>query len=269
MQLNKKVAELSLRLRPFIRSLKPNRKREKDQTTLHSKDIIMSTPSSPPPPKASFLGIPCELRLLIYDKVVCLEIDFCIEKASPVSTAGNKSLGERRDVACELPINKLALVCRSVTKEIRSRPRSLTSSQRVACIELRARALFLYSIYLRRLPCRVEQISAVDVEVQLSLPKASMSVTFLQHRRQWVNNKVTDLSAAILHLLHTEEGILRDATAIGDVRIHLAITKPSASEFREAASDEFEQDIQKQAEQELVALIKPKLGERKLHLMWD
>ena len=269
MQLYNKVAKLSLRLRSFLRSLKPNRKREKDHTTLHSEDIIMSTPSSPSPPKASFFGIPCELRLLIYDKVVCLEIDFCIEKASPVSTSGNKSLGQRRDVACELPINKLALVCRSVAQEIRSRPRSLAPSQRVACIELRARALLLYGIYLRRLPCRVEEFTALDVEVQLSLPKTPMSGTLVQFQRQWVNNKVTDLGVAMLHLLHSEEGILRDATAIRDVRIHLAITKPSASDFGEAASDEFEREIQKQAEQELVALIKPKLGERRLLLMWD
>ncbi|KAM0701984.1 hypothetical protein Q7P35_010894 [Cladosporium inversicolor] len=265
MQLHKKVAELLPRLRPFLRSLKPGRTRNKDQTTLHSKNI-MTTSSSPP--KASFLGIPCELRLLIYDKVVYLEIDFCIEKASPVSTSGNKSLGERRDVACELPINKLALVCHSVAKEIRSRPCSLAPSQRVARIELRARALFLYGIYLRRLPCRVEQITALDVEVQLSLPKAPMSTTFLQHRRQWVNDKVTDLGAAMLHLLHSEEGILRDAIAIRDVRIHLAITKLSASVFGEAASDEFEREIRKQAEQELVALITPRLGGKRLLLMW-
>lgn len=227
----------------------------------------MTTPS--PPPKASFLGIPCELRLLIYDKVICLDFELCIERASPTSTSGYKTLGERRDVACELPINKLALVCRSIAKEIRSRPRSLPSNQRVACIELRARALFLYGIWLRRLPCRVEQITAVDVEVQLSIPKAPLVPHFPQLQRQWVNNKVADLGASMLHLLHPEEGILKDAIGIRDVRVHLAITTSNASVLSEAASDGFRREIQKQAEQELIAFIKPKLGERRLLLMWD
>ena len=227
----------------------------------------MTTPS--PPPKASFLGIPCELRLLIYDKVICLDFEFCIERASPTSTSGYKTLGERRDVACELPINKLALVCRSIAKEIRSRPRSLPSNQRVACIELRARALFLYGIWLRRLPCRAEQITVLDVEVQLSIPKAPLVPKFPQLQRQWVNNKVADLGASMLHLLHPEEGILKDAIGIRDVRVHLAITTPNASVLSKDAFDGFKREIQKQAEKELVALIKPKLGERRLLLMWD
>ena len=228
----------------------------------------MTTPS--PPPKASFLGIPCELRLLIYDKVIHLDFDFCIERASPTSTSGYKTLGERRDVACELPINKLALVCRSVAKEIRSRPRTLPSSQRVACIELRARALFLYGIWLRRLSCRVERVTALDVEVQLSIPKVPLTLTSMQHQyqHQWVKNKVADLGASMLHLLHPEEGILKDATEIRDVRVHLAITTPNASRLSEETYERFKRDIQKQAEQELVALTKPKLGERRLLLMW-
>lgn len=254
------------RLRPGTSRPSPNRKRKKEQTTLHPIDNM---PTPPSPPKASFLGIPCELRLLIYDKVVHLDFELCVERASPTSTSGYKTLGERRDVACVLPINKLALVCRSIAKEIRSRPRNLPPTQRVACIELRARALFLYGIWLRRLPCHVEQLTAVDVEVQLSMPKMPMSITLLQRRRQWVKNKVADLSASMLHLLHPEEGILKDATEIKDVRVHLAITKPSASTFSEETSNGFEREIQKQAEQELVALIKPKLGERRLLLMWD
>ena len=62
---------------------------------------------------------------------------------------------------------------------------------------------------------------------------------------------------------------MRDATGIKDVRIRLAITKPCASVLSEEDSDGFERQIQQQAEQELVALIKPKLGERRLLLMWD
>lgn len=243
------------RLRSVTGRPNPNKKRKKEQTTQHPIDN-MTTPSSPP--KASFLGIPCELRLLIYDKVIHLDFEFCIERASPTSTSGYKTLGERRDVACELPINKLALVCRSVAKEIRSRPRNIPSNQRVACIELRARALFLYGIRLRRLPCRVEQLTALDVEVQLSTPKVPLTLTFLQHQRQWVNNKVADLGASMLQLLHPEEGILKDATGIKDVRVHLDITTPNASMLSEETFKRFKQDIQKQAEQELVALIKPK-----------
>ena len=84
-----------------------------------------------------------------------------------------------------------------------------------------------------------------------------------------MNNKVTDLGVAMMHLLHSGEGILRDEISIRDVRIHLAITKPSASVFGEAASAEFEREIREQAQRELVALIKPELGERRLLLMWD
>lgn len=253
------------RLRPVTGRLNPNRKRKKEQTTLQPIEDMTTPPS---PPKASFLGIPCELRLLIYDKVVHLDFELCIERASPTSTSGYKTLGERRDVACELPLNKLALVCRSVAKEIRSRPRILPPSQRVACIELRARALFLYGIWLRRLPCRVEKITTLDVEVQLSIPKAPLTLNFLQHQRQWVKNKVADLGASMLHLLHPEEGILKDAIGIKDVRVHLAITTPNASTLSEETFNRFKRDIQKQAEQELVALIEPKLGERRLLLMW-
>ena len=221
------------------------------------------------PPKATFLSIPYEVRLLIYDKVICLDIDFCIERASPTSTSEYKTLGERRDVACELPINKLSLVCHSVAKEIRSHARNLPSSQRVACIELRSRALFLYGIYLRRLPCRPRQITALDLEVQLSMPQVQPSETFLYCRDLWVGNKVADLGAAMLHLLHPEEGILKDATGIKDVRVHIALTKPCDSLVSEAAFALFEQAIHRQAEQELTASVQPKLGERTLALMWD
>ena len=254
------------RLRSVLGRPNPTSKRKNEQTTLNLIETMTTPP--PSPPKASFLGIPCELRLLIYDKVIYLDFEFCIERASPTPTSGYKTLGERHDVACELPINKLALVCRSFAKEIRSRPRNLPPSQRVACIELRARALFLYSIWLRRLPCRVEQITALDVEVQLSIPKVPLTLTFLQHQHQWVKNKVGDLGASMLHLLHPEEGILKDAIGIRDVRVHLDITTPNASRLSEETLNRFKQDIQKQAEKELVALIKPKFGERRLLLMW-
>lgn len=68
------------RLRPGTSRPNSNRKTKKEQTTLNSINN-MTTPS--PSPKASFLGIPCELRLLIYDKVICLDFEFCIERASP------------------------------------------------------------------------------------------------------------------------------------------------------------------------------------------
>jgi hypothetical protein len=256
------------RLRPIIRSPKPNKKREKekDQKALQCIDI-MSTPSSSP--KASFLGIPCELRFLIYDQVINLDIDFCIERASPTSTSGYKTLGERRDVACELPIYKLALTCRSIAQETRSHACQLASSQKVACIELRPRALFLYGIYLRRIPCRPRQISTLDLEVELCMPQIRPSVTFLYCRDLWVANKVADLGAVMLHLLDPEEGILKDVTGIKDVRIYLSVTKPDASLLSEAASALFEEAIHDQAEQELTASIRPKLGKRELLSMWD
>jgi hypothetical protein len=266
MQLHKKVAELFPRLRRIIRRLTPNRKRTREQTTLHSTDI-MTTPSSPP--KVTFLSIPYEVRLLIYDQVIRLGIDFCIERASPTSTSGYKTLGERRDVACELPINKLSLVCRSVAKEIRSHARNLPSSQRVACFELRARALFLYGIFLRRLPCHPTQIAALDLDVQLNMPQVQPSETFIYCRDLWVGNKVADLGAAMLHLLHPEEGILKDATGLRDVRIHITLTKPRDSLVSEAAFALFEEAIRSQAETVLTASVQPKLGERTLVLMWD
>jgi hypothetical protein len=266
MQLQKKVAALLQQLRPISRSSKPNRKRKKDQTPLQPLDIL-STPSSSP--KASFMGIPYELRLLIYDKVVCLDIDICIERASPTSTSGYKTLGERREVACELPINKLSLVCRSVAEEIRSHACQLAPSQRVACIELLPRALFLYGIYLRRISCRPTQITSLDLEVQLSMPQIRPSVTFLYCRDLWVANKVADLGAAMLHLLDPEEGILKDVTGIKDVRIYLAVNKPDASLLSEAASARFEEAIHDQAELQLTKSVQPKLGKRELILMWD
>ena len=266
MQLHKKVADLLPRLRHLIRSLKTSRKRKKNRITLDPTDT-MTTSSSPP--KFSFLSIPYEVRLLIYDQVIHLDIDFCIERASPTSTSGYKSLGERRDVACELPINKLALVCRSVAEEIRSHARQLPSSQKVACIELRPRALFLYGIYLRRIPCLPGQISTLDLEVELCMPQIRPSVTFLYCRDLWVANKVADLGAAMLHLLHPEEGILKDVTGIKDVRIYLTVTKPDASLLKAAAAALFEEAIHSQAERELTRSLQPKLGKRELILMWD
>jgi len=268
MQLHKKVAELFPRLRRIIRKLKPKRERTKEQTTLHPVDI-MTTPSSPPKATCPFLSIPYDVRLLIYDQVIRLDVDFCIERASPTSRSGYKTLGERRDVACELPINKLALVCRAVAKEIRSHARKLPSSQRVACIELRARALFLYGIFLRRLPCRPTQITTLDLDVQLNMPQVQPSETFIYCRDLWVGNKVADLGAAMLHLLHPEEGILKDTTGLRNVRIHIALTKPYDSLVSEAAFALFEEAIHSRAETVLTASVQPKLGKRRLLLMWD
>ena len=217
---------------------------------------IMNTPLSPPGP--SFLGIPCELRLLIYDKVICLDIDFCIERASPTSTSGNQSLGERWDGACELPINRLALVCRSIANEIRSHARQLPSDQRVACIELRARSLFLYGIYQRRLPCRIRQVTTLDLEVKMSIPQASLSK---EYRRRWVANKVLDLSTTLVHLLQPEVGILKDCTHIRDVRLYPVVTKPYSGVV-DRAFDEFEQEIRTKLKRELDTFITSKLAER-------
>jgi hypothetical protein len=268
MQLQKKVAELVQRLRPFLRSPKSHRKREKEPKLTAQQCIdIMYTPSSSP--TASFLGIPRELRLLIYDQVIHLDIDFCMERASPTSTSGYKTLGERRDVACELPINKLALTCHSIAEELRSHARQLPSSQKVACIELRPRALFLYGIYLRRIPCLPKQISTLDLEVELCMPQIRPSVTFLYCRDLWVANKVADLGAAMLHLLHPEDGILKDVTGLKDVRIYLTVTKPDASLLKEAAAALFEEAIHDQAELQLTKSVQPKLGKRELILMWD
>lgn len=221
----------------------------------------MTTPSLPP--KATFLSIPHEVRLLIYDKVICLDIDLCIEKASPTSMSGKQSLGQRSDLACELPINKLALVCHSVAKEIRSHALVRSPSQRVAYIELRARALFLYGIFLRRLPCRVSQISGLDLEVALFLPLA-LPKNYVQ---AWVRNKVDDLRDSLLHLLGPEDGILKDATGLSDVRIYLASTKQERGTLSDEVSDEVEREIRVQVEQQVVAFVKPKLGGRILHLM--
>lgn len=266
MQLHKKVVELLLRLRPSLRRLKPNRKREKEHTTLHSEDI-MTTPSStsPSPPKASFLGISYELRLLIYNKVICLDIDFCLEKASPTSSSNYKSLNERSDVACELPINRLALVCRSVAKEIRSHARLLPSGQHVACIELRARALFLFAVYLRRLPCRVRHFSGLDLEVRLDLPPALPR----DRVHQRVQNKIHNLRDTLFHLLHPRKGVLKDAARLKDVRIYLTSTKSKRGTLSDEIADEVEREIRVQAEEENFAYIEPVLVERALHLMWD
>jgi hypothetical protein len=224
-----------------------------------------TTSTSSLPLRASFLGIPCELRLLIYDKVICLDIDFCIERASPASTSRNQSLGARWDGACELPINKLALVCRSITKEIRSHARLLPSSQRVACIELRARALFLYGIFLRRLPCRIRQVSGLDLEVRLDLPQA-MRRDYVQ---QWVANKVDGLRDTLFHLLHPEDGILKDATGIRHVWIYLESPTPMRSRLSDDVADEIKREIRAQAERQVVGLVRPKLAGRTLYLMWN
>jgi hypothetical protein len=217
------------------------------------------------PPRPSFLGIPCELRLLIYDKVICLDIDFCIERASPTSTSGNQSLGARWDGACELPINKLALVCRSVAREIRSHARLLPSIKRVACIQLRARALFLYGIFLRRLPCRIRQVSGLDLEVRVDLPPSLPK----HYVRRWVANKIDDLRDTLFHLLHPEDGILKHATGIKHVWIYLESTKPARGMLSDDVADEMKREIRTQAEQQIVALVRPKLVGRTLHLMWN
>jgi len=223
---------------------------------------VLSKPSLPLRP--SFLGIPCELRLLIYDKVICLDIDFCIERASPTSTSGNQSLGARWDGACELPINKLALVCRSVAKEIRSHTRLLPSSKRVACIELRARALFLYGIFLRRLPCRIRQVSGLNLEVRVDLPPSLPK----HYVRRWVANKIDDLRDTLFHLLHSEDGILKDATGIKDVWIYLESARPARGTLSDDVAEDMKREIRAQAEQQVVNLVRPKLVGRTLHLMW-
>ena len=224
---------------------------------------IMTTPSSPP--KASFLGLTYELRLLIYDRVICLDVDFCIKRAFYRSVPLDRSLGDRWDEACELPINKLALVCRSVAEEIRSHALVLPSNQRVATMAFTdlPRGGFLYELYLRRLPCRFRQVSALNLEVSLDLPPAMRSTLL----RRVVREKVDDLRGSLLHLLHTTQGVLKDTSELRDVFIHLTYTKPTFCMLSDEATNEMDREIRAQVEGQIVTFVNPQLAGRTLHLV--
>lgn len=224
-------------------------------------------PANSPPHRATLLGLPPELRLQIYDRVLLLDIDFCIERASPLATTHlSQSLSERWDGACDLPINILAQTCRLIANEIRSHAASLPPSKREACIELRPRALMLYSIHLHRLPCRIRQLQGLELETRIDMPAVLLS----RNVKTWVRNKVNDLSATLVHLLEPEKGILKHASGIGKVTLWVLppavvhVVKKAPSQLWAASFEDVEYEFRKLLEQEVEGLVRPQLGERRL-----
>lgn len=221
---------------------KPNAER---RNTTHLTHTLNTMTALSLPPKASFLGIPPELRLQIYDRVVCLDIDVLIDKA-PINMR-RQSLGAMCKGACELPIKQLALVCRSIADEIRSHNRLLPSHQRVASLEVRAHSQPLtYPVHLRRLPCCLRQLSGLELEVRLDMPQLLM-----MDIQSTVRNTMNELSFTLYYLLDPEIGILRDATGIRDMWIRLVLAKPDYAIFGQVAFDKVERKLRVQAEREL------------------
>lgn len=172
----------------------------------------------PLPPKASFLGIPPELRLQIYDGVICLDINGPVKEGSST----NESLSDRCLEARELPIKKLALTCRIVANEIRSHNRSLPAHQRVACIDIYC--MFYFRARLHRLPCRVSQLSSLELEIHLKTDISGFVRAFVQAAFRTISN-----------LLDIRSGSLEHVTGIRDLRLSLVLAKSDLVDLDQVA----------------------------------
>lgn len=146
---------------------------------------------------------------------------------------------------------------------------SLPDSKKVACIELRPNTMFLYSITLRRLPCRIRQLRGLELHLRIDIPHGQPSRTL----QKWVNNRVSDLSVTLLHLLMPGTGILQHARGVDEVTLWILppvealVARKTMRQDWAAKADEIEAKFREQLEREVEGIVNPQLGQRKLTVM--
>lgn len=110
-------------------------------------------------PKASLLGLPRELRLQIFEMVLKFDVNHGIEDS--IDTYLLRSITPRLD----LPVQSLAMSCKSMADEVRAVVRSLPSSERFAIATTFVSECSYGAPYIRRAPCRIVDLRALKIEV--------------------------------------------------------------------------------------------------------
>lgn len=142
-----------------------------------------STPVDTPAPvarpsssHATLLGLPPELRFMIYDMVA--DFDIC-HPAFDHEMYPSKVLRwdafllpqPRRSTPIRLPIARLAMTCKLLATEVRRHSHSLLASQRFAVVRvtssLEAKSPDL--LHFHRAPCPIDDLAAVKVVVDLKV----------------------------------------------------------------------------------------------------
>lgn len=108
--------------------------------------------ATPAPPCVGLLGLPPELRLMIYDSVMNTDIQHHLPRL-------NYKYSSRQSPP-RLPLRDLARVCKLLAREIRGHLHSLPTSERYASISIRADSKGR-TAYLFRAPCPAEELLAV------------------------------------------------------------------------------------------------------------
>lgn len=110
-------------------------------------------------PKASLLGLPCELRFQICEIV----LQFDVNNDAETKKCPNHSTPLK--IKLKLPIRSLAMSCRSVADEVRAVTRSLHSSERFSIVTMAMSDWDYGAFYVRRAPCPIMDLKALKIEV--------------------------------------------------------------------------------------------------------
>lgn len=177
-----------------------------------------------PPPRASLLGIPRELRFGIYDIVTTHHVDHDLEHLEDPPRAPH---------GFRTPITNLALTCRSIASEIRSHARTLQPSQSTAVIGLRMGLANVYDITLITFPCRVRLLKGLLIELAVISGPHDIHLDSPIHSAAIMAREFVLL---VRQIFACEGCLLRSAEGIKEVRVWFF--RSAAGIFYEVARSE-------------------------------
>ncbi|KAM0716332.1 hypothetical protein Q7P37_007777 [Cladosporium fusiforme] len=202
----------------------------------------MATP--PPPPRATLLGLPRELRRQLYDIILNKDVNYYVRTLSRFrldgETPGRLPFFDsaEREPPILMPLAELAMTCSSLANEIRAHIRALPPKERAANFELTGDHVGLKSCFLRQMPFPVADLALVRVEVNIGIGNAALH----HHLREVPRDLVCDTISTLRGLFHRRRGLLRRAAGVKDVQICLKVSKfyysmLSDNGFRELAQE--------------------------------
>lgn len=170
--------------------------------------------------QASLLGLPCELRLQVYEVVLRLPLNYDADAAKSERAASSRLNRSTTMPNLSLPVMNLTLSCRFIASEVRAMARSLRPSERFAIATFDA-CLHRQRGNLRivQAQCLLSDLKVLKAEVEVKAQgcgtccATSPATVSPYDIGRWVNLRVGPL--------FYPTGLFHNAWALEEVRIHV------------------------------------------------
>lgn len=204
----------------------------------------MPEPQLPPspPPKATLLGLPLELRRQIYDVLLEQNANCYVSSLSPEGEAPEAPAISAflHQPPLNMPLASLATACSSLADEVRSHILALPADKRVAAMELTGDQIGLKQCFFHRMPCRVVDLTSLQVHFNIVIGGDGHTKIPMY---EWPNTLACDVVIALRQLFHRRRGLLKRAYGIKDVQVCLDVSKCPQSTLSDNGFRELAQEI--------------------------